>query len=120
VPVSDSIIVLLLCAVIARQPVMMFLRALRQAAGAAAPADVVEQVRTLLQEFLQQRPYELLEVAVTKMGRAHFVVAYIKPEDPVSGETADELWQELDNTLREALAQAKTEIIIAAQPPYKT
>jgi hypothetical protein len=77
-------------------------------------------VRTLLQEFLQEKPYELIEVAVTKMGRAHFVVTYIKPEDPVSGETADELWQELDNALRDKLGQAKTEVIIAAQPPYRT
>lgn len=118
VPVADSIVVLVMCAFIVRQPVTMFLGALREVAGAAADAETVDMVRRRLSETLQDRPYALLEVAVTKMGRAHFVVAYVKPDDPVDGEAADQLWAELNAALRETLGQAKTEIIVAASPPY--
>jgi predicted Co/Zn/Cd cation transporter (cation efflux family) len=120
VPVSDSIVVLVLCAVIARQPVMMFLRSLREVAGAAAEPDTVERVRGRVREVLQDQPYDLLEAAVTKIGRAHFVVTYVKPKEPIDGEAADALWQTLDSALRDLLGQAKTEIIIAAQAPYES
>lgn len=119
VPVADSIIVLVMCVFIIRQPVMMFLGALREVAGAAADPAVIEKIRIHLQEFLQDRPYILLEVAVTKMGRCHFVVAYIKPDAPIEGEAADALWEELDAALRDTLGQAKSEIVIAARPPYE-
>jgi predicted Co/Zn/Cd cation transporter (cation efflux family) len=118
VPVSDSIIVLVLCAVIARQPVMMFLKALRQVAGAAAAPDSVDKVRKHLQGFLRERPYELLEVAVTKMGRMHFVVSYVKPDAAIDAESADALWQDLDGAIRDLLGQVRTELVIAKKPPF--
>ena len=120
VPVADSVVVLVMCAFIVRQPVMMFLGALREVAGAAVEPAITEKIRTRLQELLQERPYALLEVAVTKMGRAHFVVTYVRPERPIDGEAADALWKEFDSVLRDMLGQAKTEIIIAATPPYET
>lgn len=119
VPVADSVVVLVMCAFIVRQPAMMFLGALREVAGAAAEPAAVERVRSRVRELLRDRPYDLLEVAVTKMGRTHFTVAYVKPDAPVDGNAADALWKELDAALRELLGQAKTEIVIAAGPPYE-
>ena len=118
VPVSDSIIVLLMCVVIAGQPVTMFLGALRQVAGASAEPATVKKVRARLQEILKDQPFELLEVAVTKIGRSHFVVSYVKPDAAVDGDAADNLWQQMNTDIQELLGQAKTELIIAAQPPY--
>ncbi|MGI9430388.1 MAG: cation transporter, partial [Bythopirellula sp.] len=91
VPVSDSIIVLVMCVVIAGQPVTMFLRALRQVAGASAEPATVDKVRQCLHEILRDQPFEPLDVAVTKMGRSYFVVSYVKPDASVDGEAADEL-----------------------------
>lgn len=118
VPVSDSIIVLLLCAVIAGQPLAMFLGALRQVAGASADPATVEQVREHLQGILTDEPFELLEVVVTKIGRSHWVVSYVKPDEAIDGKAADHLWQLLNTRIQNVLGQAKTELIIAAQPPY--
>jgi len=120
VPVADSIVVLVMCAFIVRQPVMIFLRALREVAGASADPATIEKVRNRVQEVLHERPYSLLEVAVTKIGRTHFVVTYVKPDSPVDGDTADELWQELNEALVEMLGPAKTELIIAGKPPYES
>ncbi len=119
VPISDSIVVLLMCAFIVRQPALMFLRALREVAGASAQPETIEKVRALVENLLADRPYTLLEVAVTKLGRTHLILSYIKPHTPIDGPTADALWQELDTTLRQTLGQAKTEIIIAGKGPYE-
>ena len=118
VPVSDSIIVLVMCVVIAGQPVTMFLGALRQVAGASLEPTTVDTVRERLQEILKDQPFELLDVAVTKMGRSYFVVCYVKPDAAVDGEAADKLWQQLNIGIQQLLGQAKMELIIAAQPPY--
>ena len=96
----------------------MFLGALRQVAGASAEPATVEKVREHLQQILRDQPFELLDVAVTKIGRSHFVVSYVKPDTAVDGEAADNLWQQLNTGIQELLGKAKTELIIAAQPPY--
>ncbi len=120
VPVADALVVLVMCAFLVMQPVKMFLGALREVAGAAADPAMIEKVRKCVQQCLQDRPYGLLEVAVTKIGRAHFVIAYIKPDAPVDGDAADLLWKAVDDALREAVPQVKTEIVIAAIPPYES
>ena len=119
VPISDSIIVLVMCAVIVRQPAAMFFGALREVAGAAAAPEVVEAVKKDLEELLADRPYQLLDVIVTKLGRGHFVVSFVKPDEPIDGETADQLWLDLNTALKEHLGRVHTEIVIAAQGPYE-
>ncbi len=54
------------------------------------------------------------------IGRAHFVVTYVKPDMLIDGDAADQLWQQLNEAVVEILGQAKTEIIIAGKPPYET
>ena len=45
-------------------------------------------------------------------------MSYVKPEEAMDGEAAHLLWQQLNTGIQELLGQAKTELIIAAQPPY--
>lgn len=68
--------------------------------------------------LLQDRPFTLLEVAVTKLGRTHFAVSYVKPDSPVSGEEADALREEIESACGEVLEDMKAELIIAAEGPY--
>jgi predicted Co/Zn/Cd cation transporter (cation efflux family) len=119
VPVADAIVVLVMCAFIGRQPIQMFLGSLREVAGAAADPPTVTKVRRCLEESLRDRPFALLEVAVTKIGRAHFVVTYVKPDVPVDGKTADAVWEHLDSALRRSLGQVRSEIIVAGSSPYE-
>ena len=118
VPVADSIIVLIMCALIVRQPAVMFLGALNEIAGASADPATIEKTRTTVAERLQNRPFQLLEIVVTKIGRSHFVISYIKPEQPITGDEADQLWKELNEAIQATLGQVSTEIIIAGKSPY--
>ncbi len=119
VPVADSIIVLLLTAFIAHQPVQMFLNALREVAGETAEPSIVEQVRACTQALLQDRLYTVIEVTVTKMGRNYFVIPYLKPEAPVSVEELDALRDELKDACANLMGEAKFELIITAREPYQ-
>ena len=96
----------------------MFLRALREVAGEAAEQDVAGKIRTRIEEVLQDRPFAVVEVAVTKMGRTYFVVPYLNPEGPVEAEELDTLREELESACRVLLGEANAELIVTAKKPY--
>lgn len=119
VPISDSIVVLVMSLFIAGEPIRMFLRSLREVAGEAADPGVVQKVLTCTQNLLQDRPLAVLEVAVTKLGRSYFVLPYLKPEKPLAAEDVDALRHELELAYADLLGEAKTEIIITAESPFE-
>ncbi len=118
VPIADSIVVLLMTVLIIRQPVLMFLSSLKEVAGGAASPVMIEQLKARLENAPPARPFEMIELAVTKLGRTHFVVAYLKPESPVSGAEADEIRAAIESSCNEALGEAKAEVIVTASFPY--
>ena len=118
VPISDSIIVLIMCTLIAAEPVRMFLHSLREVAGGGAEPEVVDKVLAKTRDLLHDRPLEVLEVAVTQMGRTHFVVPYIKPKQGITAAQVDTLRSELETVYSELLGHSKTEILITAENPY--
>ena len=97
----------------------MFLDALGEVAGRSADRGTVELVGKRLRALLEERPFTLLEVVVTKLGRSHFVVSYLRPEGPVEGQAVDRLWEEQEACLHALLDQVKSEIVITDQPPFK-
>lgn len=119
VPVADAVVVIFMCAFIIKQPISMLVDSLGEVAGKAADQATVEKVQKGVQNHLLDKPFTLLEAVVTKLGRAHFVVSYIRPERAMNGEDVDILWLELDEQLQLILKQVKSEIIIADRPPFE-
>jgi divalent metal cation (Fe/Co/Zn/Cd) transporter len=118
VPISDSIIVLIISVIIVRQPLRMFLQSLREVAGGAADPVLVEKIRMLTVQMSKDIPVEILAVPVMKLGRNYFVVPYLKPVGAVSAEEVDAFRSELVTAYAEFMSQVKTEIIITAENPY--
>ena len=118
VPVADAVIVLIMSAVIIRQPVSMFIASLREVGGESATTKVVESVRANLSELLRAVPFEMMDVAVTKLGRTYFVVSYVKPAGQSSVEQFDELRDLIQKSVNELLGQAKSELVITARNPF--
>lgn len=119
VPIADSIIVLVICVLIVGQPARTFLDSLREVAGGSADPKTSQEVRRQIEALLADRPFTFLDVAVTKLGRGHFVVAYVKPDNPVSGEQADALRQQIEDDCIKLLPGTKAELVIAATPPWQ-
>ena len=120
VPIADAIMVIVLCTIIVSQPLKLLVKSLGEVAGKAADEPTVEMVKHGINELVKNKPFTVLDVVVTKIGRAHFIVGYYKPELPIDGVTVDQLWQEQDDHLHTLLKQVKSEIVIANEPPFPT
>ncbi|TWT38971.1 cation transporter [Blastopirellula retiformator] len=118
VPISDSIVVLVMCGCIVRQPLQIFLDSLHEVAGGTAADDVCAKARTLAEEAAKGRQVEVLEVATIKMGRCYLIFAYLKPKAAVTAEEIDAIRIQLTTACQEALGLVKAEVIITAQSPF--
>ena len=118
VPIADAVMVIVLCTIIVYQPIKLLRESLGEVAGKAADDRTVEMVKQGLNELVKNKPFILLDVVVTKIGRAHFIVSYLKPEVPIDGVTADQLWKQQDDHLHTLLKQVKSEVVIANEPPF--
>ena len=119
VPVADSIVVLIMCAFIVRQPADMFRKALLEAAGVSADAEHVQQAHVCSQEVVRELPYSILETSAVKIGRKFNIVVYIKPEYSVSPDEVDTIREQLDLAHKQEFGQSATEVVITKQPPYE-
>jgi len=118
IPIADAVVVLVLELVLIRQPIAIFRAALREVAGGSAEAPAVEAVRQMTREHLDALPLELLEVAVTPMGRNYFAVAYLHPDGPVEASMIDALREKLERAWSARLGAVKAELIITAEHPF--
>lgn len=118
VPISDSIVVLVMCGCIVRQPLQIFLDSLHEIAGGRAADGVCATARQLAEAAAKGSQFEVLEVATIKMGRSYLVFAYLKPKAAVTGEEIDALRLQLTSAWQQAIGLVKAEVIITAQSPY--
>ncbi|PQO46714.1 hypothetical protein C5Y93_07725 [Blastopirellula marina] len=120
VPVSDSIVVILMCGCIVWQPLRIFLDALHEIAGGTAADEICAKTSSLVEAATAGHAVEILAVTTTKLGRTYFVIAYLNPKTPVAAAEVDHFRQQLETNCQKTLGPAKTEVIITAQAPYAT
>jgi cation diffusion facilitator family transporter len=118
VPIADALIVLILQLIMLPQPLAMLRAALREATGAAAAPESLAIARARADEALHGRPFKLLDIAATKLGRTHLVVLYVEPEIPVRGETLDQLREALSAVHARSGAPVRCEVVATASPPF--
>ncbi len=117
VPISDAIVVVVLAALMVGEPVRMLVGAIREVAGESVDEKTVERVRARVDAVLPGA-YSLLQVAVTKLGRSYFVVAYIRPDSPVKAEEMDTLRRDLQDEYRAILQPVKSEAVFTSVAPF--
>jgi predicted Co/Zn/Cd cation transporter (cation efflux family) len=101
------------------QPLGLLRAALREIAGASASPEAVKLARELAAKVLDQQPFRLIHLAVTKFGRTHFVVFYVEPLMPVEGATLDLLREALAAAFARAGRAVRCEVVAAtASPPF--
>ena len=90
-PVTDSIVVLVLVLIIIKQPIKLFLAALSEIAGKGAAPAVVSAIRYAVVESTNSAEYQIVDIAASKVGRSHIAIIYLNPSHPVSAQTVDQL-----------------------------
>jgi predicted Co/Zn/Cd cation transporter (cation efflux family) len=115
-PITDSIVVLILVAIIIRQPVAMFMRALAEIAGEAATTNVVLTIRQVAIEIASRRGFSLVDVAASKLGRFHIILIYVQPAYAVDGRSVDQLRAELKATCESRIGFVELEVVLTEMP----
>ena len=119
IPVTDSLLVLVVSLLVLREPLQGFLTALGQAAGASAETDVISNTRLALQDLLAGLSCWLLDLTVYQVGRTAFVVVYLNPSQPMDGGAIDLIRDRIQERCQSLLAgPVRTEVILTATPPF--
>lgn len=119
-PISDMLVVIVICALVIKEPLQAFMKALSQAAGAAADSQTLQLTHQALKELLKDLSCWLLEVTVMKVGRMTFAVVYQNPTKPMAGGSVDLIRQQVDERCRLILnSDVRSEVILTAMSPFK-
>lgn len=118
VPVSDSIVVIFLSAIMIPKPIRMVFAAAGEVVGNSAQTAVVDRLKETAQLVLAEKPYRLLDLAAVKTGRSLFAVAYIRPDAGLTARDLDELRGMMQSKCRSVFPTVKTEIIFTGNKPF--
>ncbi len=121
IPVTDSLLVLMVSLLVVREPVQGFLTALGQAAGASAESDLIRSTRLALEDLLAGLSCWLLDLTVYQVGRTAFVVVYLNPTQPMDGGAIDLIRDRIQERCQDLLeCPVRSEVILTATPPFAT
>lgn len=118
VPIADAMIVLLLTLVMLPQPIAMLRASLAEVSGAAASPEAHKIAHDFTTQALVGVPFQLLDIAITKLGRTHFVVVYLTPEEPICGAVVDSVRERLIRAYSKAGQPVRCEVVTTAVAPF--
>ena len=109
---------LCLTAYMVPKPVRSFIDAVKEVLGESAGPATTEKWRQAISDTLGETAFSLVEVAVTKLGRSQFAVAYIRPDAPASAETLDHIRALVSRSCQSVHEPNRMEIIYTGNYPY--
>jgi len=118
VPVSDSIVVIGLSAMMIPTPIRMFFTAAGEVVGKSAEAGIVDHLRSAVHQALTGKPFTCLDLAAVKTGRLLFAVAYIRPEASSTVQDLDEIRCAVQLSCEKVSPAVKTEAIYTGSKPF--
>ncbi len=117
VPISDAVIVLVLCLLLLRGPLRTLRDALRELSGATATASVRMQLIASLAEELREHEMTLVDTALFSSGRNLLGLLYVDTDQPLSPLQVDRLRTRLEGACRRLFADVRLELVLTERPP---
>ena len=121
VPITDSLLVLVLGVALLPEPIGIVMAAVAEAAGSSSSVgeERLAQCRTAIEPSFSTRGCRLIELAMLKLGRTYTVVAYVEPAAPIAAIEVDTLRMLLEQNVQATLqAPVLAEVIPTATHPY--
>ena len=118
-PVTDSIVVLVLVVIIIKQPVTFFLNALSELAGKGANASVISAIEDAVTESVSLPEYEIVDIAASKLGRFHLAIVYLNPTHPthpISAQSVDQLRLAIKDAFIKRIGLIEIEVVLTETP----
>jgi predicted Co/Zn/Cd cation transporter (cation efflux family) len=113
IPIGDSIILLLLCAMIIAHPVFSFRRGLAELAGISAAPKSVRSMKQLVRAATTDMDLRIVDVSVNKLGRTHTVAVYVDPVHPVTAGEMDQLTTNLEAAAENVLGSTRVYVVVS-------
>ena len=118
VPMTDALLVLLVSAVLIKEPVTALRDAVAQTAGKAADPKMFEATERALNQELSVLCLQMMDFTLQQLGRTVFLVVYINPAEKVEAEMIDCLRQSIDGECAKVLQRpVRTEVILTVKAP---
>ena len=111
-PVTDSIVVLVLVMIIIKQPVRLFQDSLSEIAGKGAHPSIVSAIQDAVEESANSAEYQIVDIAASKLGRFHVAIVYLNPSYPVSAQTVDQLSLAIKDACMKRVGLIEIEVVI--------
>ncbi|MCL6282268.1 cation transporter [Ruegeria sp. 2012CJ41-6] len=112
-PIGDSLIVMLLCGFAITTYWTSFTSGLAELAGATAPPSEVVKARRALRGVMADWPGEVIDFALSKLGRSYQVAIYLTPARALTGTEVDQLTHQATRALAPVLDRADVFVIIS-------
>ena len=90
-PVTDSVVVLVLAMIMIKDPIKLFLDALSEIAGKGAKPAIVAAIQDGIAESADLAKYQIVDIAASKVGRFYLAIIYLNPSYRVSAQEVDQL-----------------------------
>ena len=111
-PVTDSIVVLVLVVIIIKQPVTLFLDGLSEIAGKGAHPSVVSAIQDAVAESADPAEYQIVDIAASKLGRFHQAIVYLNSSHPVSAQGVDRLSLAIKDACIKRIGLIEMEVVL--------
>lgn len=112
-PIGDSVIVLLLCALVVGRYLNDFKAGLGELAGTAASKDIETKARSIMDQAVARTGGALVDLSVLKVGRTYQVIAYFDPDAPVSAARIDQMTRDGEAEISRVLGPATVIILVS-------
>lgn len=103
-----------ICLALLPQPIKVFPGALRDVLGVALPADARAEIIGQARRICADSPFQVLDVATVRSGRALFHLVYLKPAEPVTIEA----FEAVRDRLAQAASPGRVALTPASDPPF--
>jgi predicted Co/Zn/Cd cation transporter (cation efflux family) len=116
-PISDAVIVLALCALLAAPPLRTLRNALRELSGATATAPVRRRLTETIAQELSKLGLTLVDAALFSSGRTLLGLLCIDSERPLRAAQVDHLRECLEGVCRARLSDVTLELLLTERHP---
>ena len=111
-PVTDSLVVLVLVMIMIKQPVRLFQDSLSEIAGKGAHPSIVSAIRDAVEESASPAEYQIVDIAASKLGRFYLAIVYLNPSYPVSAQMMDQISLAIKDACMKRIGLIEIEVVI--------
>ena len=115
-PVTDSVVVLILAMIMIKDPIKLFLDALSEIAGKGVKPAILAAIRDGVAESADLAKYQIVDIAASKLGRFHLAIIYLNPSDRVSAQEIDQLTLTIKEACIQRIGLTEIELVLTENP----